>query len=54
LIYAIQGLSAVGRYTVSVFGQYHVFISKQCSSWFGWIVTTAPVKTVVNNVTFGS
>jgi len=43
----MQSLSAV---SVCVFGQYHVFITDQCSSWFGWIITTAPMKTVVIDV----
>jgi len=41
-------MSAFGRHTVRIFGQYHVFITEKSSSWFGWIVTTAPVQVLVN------
>jgi len=48
--FVFQSLSALGRHTVCIFGQYHVFVTEQCSSWFGWIIATVPVKTVVINV----
>lgn len=41
-----SSLSAVGRHTVGIIGQYHVFITEQCSLWFGWIITTTPMKTM--------
>lgn len=42
----VSGMSAFGRHTVHIFGQYHVFITEKSSSLFGWIITTAPVQTL--------
>jgi len=43
-------MSAFGRHAVHIFGQYHVFITEKSSSWFGWIIATAPMQTLVSNV----
>ena len=50
--YVIQSMSAVGRHTVRIFGQYYVFMTEKSSSWFGWIATTAPLQTLVSMVDF--
>jgi len=50
--YVIQGMSAVGRHTVRIFGQYYVFMTEKSSSLFVWIATTAPLQTLVCIVNF--
>lgn len=43
---SVSGMSAFGRHTVHIFGQYHVFITEKSSSWFSWIIATAPMETL--------